>query len=62
MPRQYQDDGVLNTPVHKNYILSVQKITDDVECLSLIVQVLELYPGVDRAWIARCLSWPLPKG
>lgn len=50
------DMQFINTPVSKHYMLSVQVVSDEVECLSLITQVLKYYPGIDRAWIARCLE------
>lgn len=45
-----------NVPVHKRYELSVQVVTPEVECLSLIVQVLNLYPSVDRDWLLQALD------
>ena len=42
-----------NTPVHRVHTLKVQLVTDEVECLSLIAQVLQLYPNVDREWVLR---------
>ena len=43
-------------PCYRHVSLQAQVVTDDIECLSMIEQVLALYPTVDRAKIITCLS------
>ncbi len=55
----------MNEPIplcYRTVSLQTQVITDDLECLSLIEQVLALYPTVDRATIVTCLSALRPNG